>query len=436
MTLLDTLWPWLRFESAYDPWELQATPGEFGPRDFGRASVEYDPSRQAAADGDGSDVGLTNWQPPAASSTVPGLKWPQEDVSVFRVARGLGPDDFGLTALGYDSFANSVAAVEEGEDLGLGNWRPPTGQVGFDIGPDSSVVGAPTDSGGAFGLFNWRPQGAGFAEPSVGRKFNPFIGPTSDSSSDTQPWWFWVPRADRGLDDYLERRRPWLRAAPEDDVPGFHLNPDGSRKQINRTSRVKLMAGAYDPPGRATTGFIAGDGAKPAAYGQVTPVSSLQQPLGVDSLTAAARAVAKAARVLSSARALASTVTLAVRPTPIAPRPRAIHRAGDYTGKAAQLVDILMPGGQPIGVVRKGAGPNIRTVTSAEFASLAADLLTGAKLIEAPPAYKGRAYLRPDGSIVGLRWSERGPVFDVIRSNHPSIGPNFKVHQAPVRSGL
>jgi hypothetical protein len=45
------------------------------------------------------------------------------------------------------------------------------------------------------------------------------------------------------------------------------------------------------------------------------------------------------------------------------------------------------------------------------------------------PRYPGVAFERPDGTVIGIRNSDSGPTIDVIRSNDPLIGPDFKVHQ-------
>jgi RHS repeat-associated protein len=92
-------------------------------------------------------------------------------------------------------------------------------------------------------------------------------------------------------------------------------------------------------------------------------------------------------------------------------------------GGAPTLGSVLMPGGQPVGTVRPGATPNIRTVTPAEFEAIRSNLLSGAQPTVAPPTYPGTAYLRPDGSIIGIRTSPgTGATIDVI-SEQQSIDP-------------
>ena len=100
------------------------------------------------------------------------------------------------------------------------------------------------------------------------------------------------------------------------------------------------------------------------------------------------------------------------------------------TGGTVPLADILTPGGQPIGIVNSGATPEIRTVTTQDFAKVQTDLLTGASPIPTAPGYNGTWYQRRDGSIVGIRLSaQSGITIDVIQSNVPSIPNGFKVHQ-------
>jgi hypothetical protein len=94
------------------------------------------------------------------------------------------------------------------------------------------------------------------------------------------------------------------------------------------------------------------------------------------------------------------------------------------------LQEVLKPEGRSIGFRHKGASTEVRTVTSPEFEELLAQLSLGAQSTVTPPLYQGRWYLRPDGSIFGLRRSERyGMTFEVISSNTPDIRSGDKVHK-------
>ena len=110
-------------------------------------------------------------------------------------------------------------------------------------------------------------------------------------------------------------------------------------------------------------------------------------------------------------------------------RPFIGEAGGGAGGTPPTLGNILAPSGQPIGSVNPGATPNIRTVTPSEFYATRFDLLQGAIPTTAPPRYPGVAFERPDGTVIGIRNSSNGPTIDVIRSNDPLIGPDFKVHQ-------
>jgi RHS repeat-associated protein len=93
------------------------------------------------------------------------------------------------------------------------------------------------------------------------------------------------------------------------------------------------------------------------------------------------------------------------------------------------LGDILAPQGQPVGTVYPGATPNIRTVDSIQFQEIQSDLLEGAQPITPPAGYPGAAYLRPDGTTIGIRSSPSGPTIDVLESDIPIASNGFKVHQ-------
>ncbi|MBI4275950.1 MAG: hypothetical protein HY659_14745 [Rhizobiales bacterium] len=97
---------------------------------------------------------------------------------------------------------------------------------------------------------------------------------------------------------------------------------------------------------------------------------------------------------------------------------------------ARSLEDILIPRGQDVGDVVRGAEENIRTVTRLKFQQIRDDLLVGARAISTPRSYNGLWFERPDGTRFGLRVSEQyGTTIDVVRSEHSQLQPGFKVHQ-------
>ncbi len=103
-------------------------------------------------------------------------------------------------------------------------------------------------------------------------------------------------------------------------------------------------------------------------------------------------------------------------PTPPRPRP---------------LRDVLGGGSRDlIGERARGAGDGIRTVPLSEFEKVLRDLTRGAERVQAPLDYAGVWYRRPsDGSIIGVRWSERyGFTIDVVQSGDPAVPRNTKVH--------
>jgi filamentous hemagglutinin len=92
--------------------------------------------------------------------------------------------------------------------------------------------------------------------------------------------------------------------------------------------------------------------------------------------------------------------------------------------------DLLLPNGQPVGFVKPGAGQNIQTVTSEQFAQIESQLMQGSTPISAPSSYSGTYYQMSDGSVFGIRTSKSsGTTIDVIKSNNPSLPSGFKVHQ-------
>ena len=91
--------------------------------------------------------------------------------------------------------------------------------------------------------------------------------------------------------------------------------------------------------------------------------------------------------------------------------------------------EVLAPGGNLVGYRDPRAGPNVRTVTAAEFENIRVDLMGGARQIEPTGRYDGVWYRREDKSEFGLRIGEHGLTLEVIRSEHPLLPKGLKVHQ-------
>ena len=94
------------------------------------------------------------------------------------------------------------------------------------------------------------------------------------------------------------------------------------------------------------------------------------------------------------------------------------------------MSNILLPNGQPIGVVMPGAGQNIQTVTAQQFIQIESQLMQGSTPVATPAGYSGTWYQMLDGSVFGIRTSQSsGATIDVIKSNNSSLPSGFKVHQ-------
>lgn len=181
-----------------------------------------------------------------------------------------------------------------------------------------SIAPAPTGSSNAFGL-DWRSHNFGLAAPFGDRQFTLPDSPPSEPSLEPPPWLSRMPGHDAGPDGHLASIWPWLRAEPEDAVPGFHLNPDGSSRQSDPASHVKLRAGAYDPPGQVVEKNFSAAGTWPAVHRPWTPLDRLRQPTGVGGLSAGSLAVPMAegmARSQAARIALSELATFAGRAAP------------------------------------------------------------------------------------------------------------------------
>ena len=89
--------------------------------------------------------------------------------------------------------------------------------------------------------------------------------------------------------------------------------------------------------------------------------------------------------------------------------------------------DLLKPNGNFIGVVSRGATPEVRTVPSLEFSNLQKQLLNDAKEAGQYAGGKGTWYALQGGGRVGVRISEKsGVTLDIDIPGYPK---GFKVHQ-------
>jgi hypothetical protein len=89
---------------------------------------------------------------------------------------------------------------------------------------------------------------------------------------------------------------------------------------------------------------------------------------------------------------------------------------------------VLAPGGDLIG--NPGTRDGIRTVSPEEFDALRFELLEGAGPVSGPDSYDGMVFERPDGSLIGIRNSDKyGITIDVIKSTSPAIDNGLRIHQ-------
>jgi filamentous hemagglutinin len=103
---------------------------------------------------------------------------------------------------------------------------------------------------------------------------------------------------------------------------------------------------------------------------------------------------------------------------------------GSTGGSGLSMSDILLPNGQPVGYVSRGAGAAIQTVSPSQFDGIQSALLDGAAPIATPSGYAGTWYQRSDGTIFGIRASlGSGATIDVIQSDNPNLPSGFKIHQ-------
>lgn len=102
-------------------------------------------------------------------------------------------------------------------------------------------------------------------------------------------------------------------------------------------------------------------------------------------------------------------------------------RAGGANTAVGLADALLRPAGSLIGTVARGATPNIRTVSSKQFAMLQEQLLKGAKPAGQYAGGKGTWYELPSGGRVGVRTSDKSGV--TLDINIPGLPSGLKVHQ-------
>jgi hypothetical protein len=77
-----------------------------------------------------------------------------------------------------------------------------------------------------------------------------------------------------------------------------------------------------------------------------------------------------------------------------------------------------------------GTRAGVRTVSPEEFETLRFELLEGAGPVSGPSDYESMVFERPDGSLIGIRNSDKyGATIDVLRSTSRSIRNGFRIHQ-------
>jgi hypothetical protein len=255
-------WPWLRVEPPNGSPGLRVS--SKGVRVMAGA---YDPASQAAVPAaGGNEVGLSSWRPPNGNpfgQFVTPQAPPESQASWF------GPQ-------GNDE---AVRPELKWPWLRVESEREPSA-------PDGSIASAPTGNANAFGS-SWRSQDFGRAGPFSSDQLAPFVGQPSEVS-ETQPWWSRIPAQDEGHGNHPEPRWSWLRAEPEDEVPGFRLNQDGSIKQSDASGNVRLMAGAYDPPVQDPAPVAAHAGTENPIDVPASPADGSQQAPMVGGTTATA----------------------------------------------------------------------------------------------------------------------------------------------------
>jgi len=98
--------------------------------------------------------------------------------------------------------------------------------------------------------------------------------------------------------------------------------------------------------------------------------------------------------------------------------------------RSQELVDMVAPGGQPIGIQKNGATPDVRTLPGGQQEAQATlrRLTDGRGAIDVTPrTYEGRQFRLDDGSVIGYRPTSRsGP--SAIDINIPGYSGVAKLH--------
>jgi hypothetical protein len=202
-----------------------------------------------------------------------------------------------------------------------------------------------------------------------------------------------ITRPPRSLDP--ARRQP---------IPGRPANPAGGRAATNRTTTNRAGTSGSTSVKPVTI---------PAPKSPTVVSARVAAKPKLDQLRASLRAR------LRSSTALSSTIR-----TPGSGR---LAKSGSTSEKS--LNNLLMPKGQLVGIVKKGATQNIRTVTKSEFQSIESGLMgMGAKQVAVPRGYRGKWYELPNGQgRFGIRNSEKsGKTIDLDIEGYEK---GLKLHQ-------
>ena len=105
---------------------------------------------------------------------------------------------------------------------------------------------------------------------------------------------------------------------------------------------------------------------------------------------------------------------------------------GQARPPAETLDNVCRPNGSLLGSRQKGSDDDVRTVTTSEFEDLLRKLTNDAKEINpSDPTYQGAWFGRADGTVIGVRRSNRyGLTIDIIDSQgNPALSPGTRINQ-------
>ena len=106
-----------------------------------------------------------------------------------------------------------------------------------------------------------------------------------------------------------------------------------------------------------------------------------------------------------------------------------MRKLGVSAPRAMSQEEALRPLGRELGWREPGAGTRIRTCGPEDFNTLLDSVSPGAQEVPAHRNFQGLWFEQPNGSVFGLRMSEKyGMTYEVIRSNDPFLR-SYKVHQ-------